>query len=127
MLIIFRGKGEVDSLIEAAAPRYVIGSSLFVVGIISFIAHSKLVKESFASRILSLFLVAAMFFSLIGLKTGLEWGNVRSSQSHQLYQCLIDNIDTKPCMPIAEQIKEGDSSLHEIQQDLLHLKSYLNS
>jgi len=104
ILFLFRYNGNPSDIQAVAAPRYVTGSLIFIIGILSLIQ-----KVGNNKKFIAVFLLAASSLTLIsGLKTGLEWHSTRYRQSQILIKCAEskDSIATKfvegqPCFTLA--------------------------
>ena len=87
ILFLFRYSGTDSDIQMVAAPRYVTGSLIFIIGILGIIQ-----KVGNNSRLIVVFLLVTSSLTLAsGLKTGLEWHSTRHTQS----QTLIDCANTK--------------------------------
>jgi hypothetical protein len=63
-----------------------------------------------------------------GLKTGLEWLNVRSDQSKAVFDCITNNSNlTSRCITIASVIREAESTDPQLLSDLQKFTFYLKS
>jgi len=124
MLVVFRGLGQDGTLNESVAPRYVMGTSLLVFGLVVLIFK----EQKSRSRLqvpLSLLLIL-LLCSLSGLKTGLEWLSIRSSQTTLLRSCLeSEGTKSNNCIELIRQIEEGDSDKNANLKDLRDLSQYL--
>lgn len=123
LIISFRGS---KSLSESTAPRYVIGSLLFLFGayIYALKAHSDKKPEELKKLIFVLTL--SLFLSLTGIKTGIEWLATRSSQSDSLYYCLADRkIVIQECLETGSVLREEGTSDEEFEGDLRRMRLYI--
>lgn len=104
ILFFFRYSGKPSEIQVVAAPRYVTGSLIFIIGILGLIQ-----KISDKRKVISLFLLITSSLTLIsGLKTGLEWHATRYKQSQILIECAENknSVGTKfaegqPCFTLA--------------------------
>ena len=104
ILFLFRYTGNPSDIQAVAAPRYVTGSLIFVIGILGLIQ-----KVGNNKKFIAVFLLVTSSLTLIsGLKTGLEWHSTRYRQSQILIKCAEskDSIATKfvegqPCFTLA--------------------------
>jgi hypothetical protein len=124
LLLIFRGLGSESSLDESTAPRYVMGTSLLLIGFVFLILASKhrpkRVQVPFA------LLLVFMTLSLSGLKSGLEWLSVRNIQTETVRACLhSEKLEISPCLNAFKAIEEGESSNQDNATDLRSLTEYL--
>lgn len=121
LLLFFRGSVGSNQLIESTAPRYVLGSSLFLYScyellLTNFVAKPKL--RSFILATISIILCA----SFLGIKTGMEWIQLRSRQSLELNECLLVNKNSVAhCIDSATPIRQGESNPEQIRADLSKL------
>ena len=124
MLVVFRGLGEQGTLSESVAPRYVMGTSLLVLGLVIFILKRQ--NESLKPRLQLQALLIVLLCSVSGLKTGLEWLSVRSQQTTTLRSCLeIEIVNPVKCLGALKSIEEGESNDLSSGQDLRKLSVYL--
>lgn len=124
LLIIFRGSEGSTNLIESSAPRYVLGSSLFL-----FSCYLLLISNlTLRNKTTQVVIIASSIFltmSVAGTKTGLEWIKVRSKQSYELNQCLeLHSNSSYKCISSAWEIREGDSDFDQVRVDLDKLIKY---
>ena len=118
LLIVFRSSGDATGLLESAAPRYVMGSSLFLFSCYALLV-SKISFRNSTTRVILLVSSACLALSGAGTKTGLEWIKVRSAQSYELNRCLDSNKSSVfHCVPLAWEIREGDSDPDQVQENL---------
>jgi len=104
ILFISRYSGQPSDIQVAAAPRYVTGSLIFVIGLLGLIQ-----KIGDKRKAISMLLLTTSSLTLIsGLKTGLEWHETRYRQSQILIECADSksSIKTKfaegqPCFALA--------------------------
>jgi hypothetical protein len=104
ILFLFRYSGNPSDIQVVAAPRYVTGSLIFIIGILGLIQ-----KVGNNKKFIAIFLLVTSSLTLIsGLKTGLEWHSTRYRQSQILIKCAEskDSIATKfvegqPCFTLA--------------------------
>ena len=125
LIISFRGS---KSLSESTAPRYVIGSLLFLFGayIYALKAHSD--KNPKELKKLIFVLTLSMLLSLTGVKTGIEWLTTRSSQSDSLYYCLADRkLVIQECMDAGSVLREEGTNDEDFQRDLRRMRFYIES
>jgi hypothetical protein len=124
MLVVFRGLGQDGTLNESVAPRYVMGTSLLVFGLVVLIFKDE--KSSSKLRFPLSLLLILLLCSLSGFKTGLEWLSVRSSQTTILRSCLeSEGTKSKNCFHLIRPIEEGDSNKNANLRDLQDLSQYL--
>jgi hypothetical protein len=124
MLIVFRGSNGQESLNEAVAPRYVMGTSLLIFSFFVLILGKQ--NKQFNSRVTLVILSLVLVCSLSGLKTGLEWLSVRYLQSSVLIACLENQIaNPVSCLQFAKPIEEGGSNDEATTKDLIDLSKYL--
>ena len=93
ILFLFRYSGDTSDIQAVAAPRYVTGSLIFIIGILGLVQ-----KVGTNRKIITLFLLTTCALTLIsGLKTGLEWHSTRYRQSQILVNCAEANssLETK--------------------------------
>jgi hypothetical protein len=124
MLIVFRGLGELGSVSESVAPRYVMGTSLLVFGAVVLILErqNSRLKEKVSFYSLGIVLLC----SITGIKTGSEWLSVRSPQTTALYSCLqIEKIQPVNCLVYYAPIEEGESDYQSSKDDLTIFSQYL--
>ncbi len=83
ILLLFRFETEAPG-IAAAAPRYVTGTVVFIIGLIGLVQrHVQL------SKMLALILSSIVALSVVsGVKSGEEWHSVRYEQSQKLMKCV---------------------------------------
>lgn len=104
ILFLFRYSGNPSDIEAVAAPRYVTGSLIFIVGILVLIQ-----KVGNNKKFITLFLLVTSSLTLVsGFKTGLEWHSTRYKQSQILIECseAKDSLATKfvegqPCFTLA--------------------------
>ncbi len=83
ILFLFRFSGEEVDVAGIAAPRYVTGTMLVIIGLLGLIGTIKSHEAG-----LRIFLLVVSFSVLIsGTKTGLEWHKTRNNQSQILIKC----------------------------------------
>jgi hypothetical protein len=93
ILFLFRYSGNPSDIQVVAAPRYVTGSLIFIIGILGLIQ-----KVGNNRKFITLLLLITSSLTLIsGLKTGLEWHTTRYKQSQILVECAKtkDSLETK--------------------------------
>ena len=87
LVIVYLSRFSADNnaIAAVAAPRYVTGSMIFIIGLLGIVQKINSTK---------LFRIILLIFSLLifssGLKTGLEWHSVRYGQSSYFVKCLKD-------------------------------------
>ena len=99
ILLLFRFESYAPG-VAAAAPRYVTGSVILIVGMVSLVQ-----RQGEVTKLLSIILVTIVAISaLSGIKTGLEWHSVRYNQSKLLMKCVKNEnfTATNICMKIAK-------------------------
>ena len=123
IIISFRGS---SSVMESAAPRYAIGSSLFLFGAFVFCLNLQESKSSQSIKILTLSLALMMTLSASGAKTGMEWLTTRHSQSEALFTCMTD-YESKlvVCLELGGAIREEGSSDADLLNDMQLFKDYI--
>ena len=99
VLLLFRFESDAPG-VAAAAPRYVTGSIILIVGMVSLVQRQGEITKSLSIILITIVAMSA----LSGIKTGLEWHSVRYNQSKLLMKCVQnDNFTaTNPCMKIAK-------------------------
>jgi hypothetical protein len=123
LIISFRGEKSID---EATAPRYVIGSVLFLFGVYVYILEGNLTRTNKKEERLVFLLACILCLSLLGIKTGIEWLTVRSSQSDSLYYCISDEKNSlEKCMILGSGIREEGTSDANFLEDLRNLRRYI--
>jgi hypothetical protein len=93
ILFLFRYSGTSSDIQMVAAPRYVTGSLLFIIGVLGIIQ-----KVGNNSRFIMVFLLVTSSLTLAsGLKTGLEWHSTRYTQSQTLIACAntMESLNTE--------------------------------
>lgn len=124
MLLVFRGLGTEGSVDESLAPRFVMGTSLLLFSILCL--FFQMIDTRRTLYLPTSIFICVMFFSLSGLKTGLEWLSIRSQQTLSLYSCLEGGTYLiHDCIDFALPIQEGESSKEDTLQDLRKLTKYL--
>jgi len=83
IVYLSRFSGNDHSISSVAAPRYVTGSMIFVIGLLGIIQK---INSKNLFKIILLISCLLVFFS--GLKTGLEWHSSRYSQSSYFVECM---------------------------------------
>jgi hypothetical protein len=104
ILFLFRYSGNPSDIQAVAAPRYVTGSLIFIIGILGLIQ-----KVGNNKKFIAVFLLVTSSLTLIsGLKTGLEWHSTRYRQSQILIECVkvkdsiaIEFVEGQPCFTLA--------------------------
>ncbi len=104
ILFLFRYSGDPSDIQIVAAPRYVSGSLIFIIGVLGLIQ-----KVGTNRKIVISFLLITCSLTLVsGLKTGIEWHSTRYKQSQTLIECAKakDSLNTKfvegqPCFTLA--------------------------
>jgi hypothetical protein len=104
ILFLFRYSGDLSDIQTVAAPRYVSGSLIFIIGVLGLIQ-----KVGTNRKIVTSFLLITCSLTLVsGLKTGIEWHSTRYKQSQTLIECAKakDSLNTKfvegqPCFTLA--------------------------
>jgi hypothetical protein len=104
ILFLFRYSGDLSDIQTVAAPRYVSGSLIFIIGVLGLIQ-----KVGTNRKIITSFLLITCSLTLVsGLKTGIEWHSTRYKQSLTLIECAKakDSLNTKfvegqPCFTLA--------------------------
>jgi hypothetical protein len=86
LLVLTRFQGAGHEPIISAAPRYVSGTSLLILG------YFLLIQDKLQIQLRYFLLVIAFVILLSGLKTGLEWQSIRFKESNQIVKCLNDNL-----------------------------------
>ena len=107
ILLLFRFETKSAGL-AAAAPRYVTGSVVLIIGLLGAVQ-----KSGETSKYLSILLIMATLSSGIsGVKTGLEWHTVRYTQSQELMRCIQEeNFNQEShCYKIAKESSITPSS-----------------
>jgi len=120
----FRSSGEYFSL-DSAAPRFIFGAILLLLGIQSIILNNYSSVHKRVDKIIVFSLIILTTFSISGIKTGMEWIKVRSLQSTKLYDCILNSkADLEICSNEANIIREANSSNKDLEIDLNMLKKY---
>ena len=106
LLFAFRFEDSAESVLSSnlivAAPRYVSGSLIFILGILALVA--KIIKnDEIIFKTLCLILMISILFS--GLKTGIEWHSTRFKQSQEVIKCIAlrdttHSVFTSPCFKV---------------------------
>jgi len=119
-LLIFNRFGGLQSeIIGAAAPRYVTGYIVFLLGIFSLLIRKNYHKKLFVFMlILFCFLVFAS-----GLKTGLEWQKIRFSQTQTVVKCISEDLKhnkniSDSCINLAFQLGYANIDFNTFNHDL---------
>ena len=101
MLFIFRNTEQEASLIEIASPRYITGTIILVLGAMILIV--KISNSSIQTNIICVAISICILIS--GIKTGLEWHNLRYDQSMEIMSCLFsgDLTPSKICYKLAKE------------------------
>jgi len=87
LTLISRGAASQQGFTAAIAPRYLLGSFIFTMGVLIII--SKVIDDRKRHLRLNIFLlVLALSVLVSGVKTGSEWLSVRRAQTTVLSQCL---------------------------------------
>ena len=109
MTLISRGVPSAQGYTAAAAPRYILGSFVFTLGMLVILSKSvKNIDENYRFSIFLLIVTFAVIMS--GVKTGSEWLSVRRSQTISLVECLNSSSlealkPGGPCFVIATNIR----------------------
>ena len=120
----FRGTNQFMS-VNTAAPRFVFGSIFLLLGMFVMVAENYSFAQKQQDKVLPLLFILIMSFSLAGIKTGAEWLNVRSSQSKEIYACIIaPEFSVNQCMSVADVIRETDSKDKDLENDVNLLRIY---
>jgi hypothetical protein len=99
LLLGFRFSGSREDLITAAAPRYVTGSLILILGLVVLVVNQATSKKLINSFIA----VLALCILVGGTKTGLEWHSKRYGQSQELSRCTKDEflVSSSSCYTLA--------------------------
>jgi len=123
LIISFRGEKSIE---ESTAPRYVIGSVLFLFGAYVYILKSKSASNSKILHKLAFAFAFIMLLSLSGIKTGTEWLILRSNQSEALYTCIRNKeLAVEKCVNIGSELREEGTSDVDFLADLRKLRLYI--
>lgn len=124
MITTFRGSNQFMS-VNSAAPRFVFGSIFLLLGMFVMVAESYSFALKRQDKVLPLLFIVIMSFSLTGIKTGAEWLGVRSSQSKEIYACILaPEFNVNQCMSAADVIREADSKDKDLENDVNLLRIY---
>lgn len=90
-ILVGRGVESAQGYQSAAAPRYITGTFVFIVGAIVLAASENGTRAR--EKVYSVFLLIIISTVLIsGFKTGLEWLEVRRNQTKLLNNCIRDEL-----------------------------------
>jgi hypothetical protein len=109
LTLISRGAASQQGFASATAPRYLLGSFIFTVGVL--IILSKVVDGSKKKLRLDIFLLFVALSVLVsGVKTGSEWLSVRRAQTTVLSHCLnssseADLVAGGRCFLLGEKVR----------------------
>ena len=109
LTLISRGVPSQQGFTSAIAPRYILGTFLFTVGILVIL--SKFVKgrrKQMAFNVFLYLVILSVFTS--GMKTGSEWLSVRRNQTSMLAQCLnssskVDLLPGGKCFILGQTVR----------------------
>jgi len=109
LTLVSRGATSQQGFVAALAPRYLLGSFIFTLGVL--IILSKAIDGSKKQLGLNVFLLVISLSVLVsGLKTGSEWLSVRRAQTNMLSQCLnssseADLVSGGKCFLLGEKVR----------------------
>lgn len=128
LIVLFRSNSGPNSLNDSAAPRYVFGATLLLLGMYVYVYRSYASNHNKLDRKLFIVFCIILLATTSGLKTGLEWLNVRSDQSKAVFDCITNNSNlTSRCITIASVIREAESTDPQLLSDLQKFTFYLKS
>lgn len=120
----FRSSNELFSL-DSAAPRYIFGTILLLIGMIFFLAENYLMIRRRFDKNLLIVLLIILTFSFTGIKTGSEWLITRSSQSKSVYECMLKmQNQMERCISLSSIIRQANSEDKDLKGDLNRLQDY---
>ena len=120
----FRSSSELFSL-DSAAPRYIFGTVLLLIGMIFYLAENYLMIRRRFDKNLLIVLLIILTFSFTGIKTGSEWLITRSSQSKSVYECILKMQDQmERCISLSSIIRQANSEDKDLKGDLDRLQDY---
>jgi hypothetical protein len=109
LTLVARGVPSAQGFTAGTAPRYISGSFIFTVGMLTLLAErfSKVKKQSLVN---AFFLSIIILVLLSGIKTGSEWLTVRNTQTKLLLNCLnshasIANRKDGICFELAQPVR----------------------
>ena len=119
LIIATRFSGQRNQIIHSSAPRYVVGYTVFLLGIIALVIK-KITPNMIFDVIITAFAISAL---ISGLKTGLEWQSIRSQQTSAVINCLekypTNSVNINPvCFDLAYKLRFENTSTETFSVEL---------
>jgi hypothetical protein len=100
LISVFRFSGRQEDISNAAAPRYVTGTLILIIGLVAMLVNQDLMSK----KTNCLIILVSLSILVSGIKTGLEWHSTRFNQTQLLMKCSTEDFatTTSKCFLLAE-------------------------